>query len=242
MVDGAALNPDTDVGGDLSDKPSPPATPRVRSSLIGGGGDQDRRHSPGYSRFVSMMKYLLPALSGVLVIMVVAWPYLRSKDTMFRIGFAALKSGDKDDPAMLNPRFLSTDKGSQLFSITADLAKNLLNAKAEVELETPKADIALKDGTWLAVTAETGIFAREAKTLSLVGSVNIFHDSGYEFNTSKARIDLSKGIAEGTEPVEGHGPFGSLSAEGFRIKDKGRTIEFSGKSRLIMFPGAGNNK
>jgi len=222
------------------DETSP--VPRTRSALIGGGDRAERRHSPGYSRFVSMMKYLLPTLAGVLIIMVVAWPYLQSKDTLFRIGFAALKSGDKEDPAMLNPRYLSTDKGSQIFSVTADLAKNLLNGKAEVELETPNADIALKDGTWLAITAETGVFNREAKTLDLVGSVNMFHDSGYEFNTSKAQVDLSKGIAEGSKRIEGHGPFGSLSAEGFRIKDKGRTIEFTGKSRLVMFPGAGNGK
>ncbi|MEE8393295.1 MAG: LPS export ABC transporter periplasmic protein LptC [Rhodospirillales bacterium] len=198
-----------------------------------------RRHSPGYSRFVSMMKYLLPMVAAVLVIMVVAWPYLSAKDTHFRIGFSSLKPGDREDPAMINPRYLTTDKSSQLFSITADLAKNLLNGNAEVELEMPKADIILEDGTWLVLTAETGIFGRESKTLDLLGDVNLFHDSGYEFNTSKVSVDLAKGIAEGNEQVKGQGPFGSLTAEGFRLKDKGKTIEFTGKSKLVMFPGVG---
>lgn len=231
------MNPNINVGKPPRDQAAKPAADSRRSIFI--GARTRRRHSPGYSRFVSMMKYLLPTLAAVLIAMVIVWPYLQSKDTLFRIGFAALKSEGGNGPAMINPRYLSTDKGSQLFSITADLAKNLLNSNAKVELEMPKADIALKDGTWLAITAKTGTFSRQAKILELTGAVNLFHDSGYEFNTSKARIDLSKGTAEGNKKIEGHGPFGSLTAEGFQIKDKGRIFEFIGKSKLIMFPGVG---
>lgn len=197
------------------------------------------RLSPWHSRFVSMMKFLLPLAAALLIALVVLWPYLQSTDTRFRLGFTALRTGESESPEMVNPRYMGTDSNDQLFSITADLAKNLLKDDSAVELEMPKADIILTDGSWLVLTAETGIYVRDTKTLDLVGAVNLFHDSGYEFSTSKAHVDLAAGIASGEEPVKGQGPFGNLQAEGFRLLDRGRTIHFTGKSRLVLYPGIG---
>ncbi len=132
---------------------------------------------------------------------------------------------------------MGIDKNAQPFSITADLAKNLAKGTATVELEMPKADMTLDDGTWLVLTADTGIYSRETRTLELVGAVNLFHDSGYEIRTAKARIDFVQGAAAGTDPVRGHGPFGELVAEGFDLKNKGKIIRFTGKSTLVLFPG-----
>jgi lipopolysaccharide export system protein LptC len=188
-----------------------------------------------------MMKFILPAVALVLVVLVVAWPHLQSRDNTFRIGFAALKARETEDPAMVNARYLGTDKNNRLFSVTADLAKNVMSARNAVELEMPKADITLEDGSWLVLTAETGVYRRERKTLELSGAVNLFHDSGYEFRTNKAGIDLAEGSASGSEPVRGHGPFGELQAEGFRLVDKGRTIVFTGKAKLTLYQGIGKS-
>ena len=106
----------------------------------------------------------------------------------------------------------------------------------------PKADITTKDGTWLVLTAENGIYAREAKTLKLDGKVNLFHDHGYEFRTDRAQIDLAAGTATGNDPVEGQGAFGHLTATGFQLTNKGRTIQFRGKSKLTFYPGTSGPK
>ncbi len=199
-----------------------------------------RHQGAGYSRFVVLMKLLLPTVALVLIGLVVVWPYLQTTDSRFRIGFSALKARESENPAMVNARYVGTDKSSKPFSITADLAKNLLTGTAEIELEMPKADVTLEDNTWLVVTAETGIYNRKTETLDLVGAVNLFHDSGYEIRTDKALIALEKGIAVGTAPVAGHGPFGNLTSEGFRLEDKGKLIVFTGKAKLILYPKAGN--
>lgn len=191
----------------------------------------------GYSRFVALMKVLLPVAALLLIVLVVAWPYLKLNDTRFSIGFSALKVGNVEDPAMINPRYLGTDSEKQTYSITADIAKNLLNADKSIELEMPKADISLDDGTWLVVTAKSGTYVRQKETLTLNDQVNIFHDSGYEFRTQSADIELTRGIASGSVPIEGQGPFGRLKAEGFRIVDKGKTIYFTGKTKLTIYPG-----
>lgn len=193
-----------------------------------------------YSGFVQVAKVMLPVAAVGLIALVVLWPHLRTEDLRFRIGFAAIKSNVDGDPNLLNPRYVGTDDDNQPYAVTADIAKKLDGEGLDVRigLELPKADITLKDGTWLVLTAENGIYTRRVKTLDLAGSVNLFHDSGYEFRTEKAVVDLSQGLAHGDQPVKGQGPFGTLQAEGFRLLDKGRTILFTGKSKMVLQPGA----
>ena len=210
-----------------------------RTAQAGGGTREIGHPVRTYSRFVTMMKVLLPVIALALIVLVVAWPYLKINDTRFNIGFTALKVGNVEDPAMINPRFQGADKDRQPFSITADIAKNLLKGGKSVELEMPKADISLEDGSWLVLTAKSGVYVRQDETLTLNDQVNLFHDSGYEFRTESAVIDLTKGTASGRVSVTGQGPFGNLKAEGFHLVDKGKTIYFIGKSKLTIYPYAG---
>ena len=219
-------------------------TPEERTASLHatGIGRADARHGrpvAQYSRFVTLMKFLLPGMALILIILVVVWPYMKLKDSRFNIGFTALKVGNVENPAMINPRFSGSDEDRQTFSITADIARNLLSTERSVELEMPKADIALEDGSWLVVAAKSGVYVRQSETLTLSESVNLFHDSGYEFRTESADIMLTKGRASGNSPIEGQGPFGHLEAQGFRLFNEGKTIYFTGKSKLTVYPGTG---
>ena len=106
-----------------------------------------------------------------------------------------------------------------------------------MDLEFPKADLTLQGGAWLALAAETGVFLKSSQTLDLAGKVNLFHDRGYEIRTERARIDLKQGTASGDVAVTGQGPFGTLQSEGFQLLNQGRRILFTGKARLVLFPG-----
>lgn len=198
-----------------------------------------RNFSVRYSRFVSLMKFLLPAVAAVLIGLVALWPHLQPQDSRFRIGFSGLKAREAEDPSMVNARYIGTDNGGQPYSITSDLAKNLVEGTNSVELEMPKADITLDDGSWLVMTADTGIYTGSTKKLKLMGAVNLFHDSGYEFHTEEMDIDLEKGIASSDQPVQGQGPFGEIEAEGFLLEDKGKVITFTGKAKMVLYPGLG---
>ena len=190
-----------------------------------------------YSLFVYRMKVFLPVVAIFLVLLIFAWPFLQSEDLQFRLNFAALSANQNEEPSMIKPRFLGIDKENLAYSITADLARNLTFGTPSVELEMPKADIALDDGTWLVLTAKNGVFQEAKNTLGLTGSVNLFHDSGYEFQTKKAEIDLKNGLAWGEEAVQGQGSFGELQGQGFNMQDKGKIIVFTGKSKLTIYPG-----
>lgn len=204
-----------------------------------------RRLSRSYSRFVGAMKVLLPMGALVLIALVVAWPYLENSDGKFRIGFSTLVSTEAESPNMVNPRLVGTDSSDQPFSLTADLALNVRLQKdfwengTPVELEMPKADLTLEDGSWLVLTANSGLLTPAEKTLELFGEVTMFHDLGFELRTSQAVIDLEAGAALSDRPTEGQGPFGTLNAEGMQLTDKGRNILFTGKARMLLYPNAG---
>jgi lipopolysaccharide export system protein LptC len=107
-----------------------------------------------------------------------------------------------------------------------------------VTLELPKADITLQDGAWLALTARSGEYRKDAQVLDLTGSVNLYHDKGFELRTEAARIHLDLGMAEGAHPVQGQGNLGTIQAEGFKVLDRGARIFFLGRSHLVIEPQA----
>ena len=211
-------------GADLGAPMDPPGRGRIKRM---------RNHS----RFVSAMKVALPVLAMVLVTLIFVWPKLQASDNRFQVGFAAIKAHEAGNPSMMNPRYVGLDDRQQPFTVTADLARNVMQTDRPVELEVPKADLSQADGSWVVLTAQTGSYAREQRQLDLEGDVNLFHDSGYEFKTASVRIDLATGTAHGTVPVAGQGPFGDLRAEGFHLDKGKRVINFTGRARVIMYAG-----
>jgi len=193
-----------------------------------------------HSRFVSFMKLVLPLAALTLIILVLVWPQLGSDDVRFQIGFSALKSNVETEPSMTNPRFYGADSENRPYSVTADLARALSKNGAVVKLQVPKADISLKDGTWLVLTAQSGIYKRDTQNLELDGAVNLFHDSGYEFRAPTAVVDMKAGKVSSDKPVEGQGGFGNIWAQGFYLYNRGRTIYFTGKTRLVLSPTVGD--
>jgi lipopolysaccharide export system protein LptC len=110
-------------------------------------------------------------------------------------------------------------------------------AKADIiNLQKLIADMTMKDGAWVAVTADDGVFHRDAGTVDLSGNVTLFHDTGLSFETDAATVDLKNDWARGDQPVEGQNADGQLASQGFEIKDDGRTILFTGRAYLKLFP------
>jgi len=191
----------------------------------------------GYSLFVGTLKVVLPALAVALILLVVVWPQLVPEDSRFRVGLSDLAPDSAGKLTMVNPRFQGVDAQDRPFSVVAQTATQEKSGADVVELDQPKADITLKDGAWLALTADHGTFDRASQTLHLDGHVSLFHDRGFEMRTETAHVDLKAGTARSDTPVAGQGPAGHLEAEGFRLEDKGGTIVFTGKSKLTLYDG-----
>ena len=103
-------------------------------------------------------------------------------------------------------------------------------------LNSPEADFTTGAGAWVAVSASSGKFAREAQQVDLLGNVSFYHDSGYQFQTSAATVDFGEAIAWGTSPVTAKGVWADMEAAGFRISRDENRLEFAGPARLVLFP------
>jgi len=191
-----------------------------------------------YSHFVGLMKFGLPAAAAAMIALIALWPHLNFDDD-FRIGFlSALKVRDLENLTLVRARYLGTDEKNRPYTVTAEMATQD-NPKSDlITLSVPAADITLEDGTWVALTAKTGELHQNSRSLDLIGQVSIFHDEGYSFRTESVRIDLAAGSAIGEEEIIGYGPMGRIEASGIQVLDKGRRVVFTGKTKLIILPGA----
>ncbi len=209
---------------------------RRRRLDIGHRVRQRRATSFRPSRFVMTLKFLLPAAAVAILSLVVLWPRLQETEDPFRLDVTAIGPTGNAKPQVLNPRLTGVDENSQPFQITADIGSTVIaeDGREIYHLEQPKADISMDDGTWMALMASDGIFEPDEKILTLRNGVSLFHDSGAQFVTETARIDMDDRSAFGDDQVEGHGPFGELTSEGFRVVNGGGTIIFTGKARLVL--------
>ncbi len=194
------------------------------------------RLSGRYSRFVGLMKWLLPLSAVALALLVVVWPYFNEQQRGLPLSFAAIETSVNNKLFMTNARFLGSDDRNQPYTITADSVVQAAGDSDMVQFIRPKADIQLDDGSWLALTAARGALRRSDETLTLDGGVDVFSDAGYEFRTAQIEVDLRSKVARGDQPVEGQGPLGVLSATGFTLDRNGRTIRFSGRVKLVLYP------
>jgi lipopolysaccharide export system protein LptC len=136
---------------------------------------------------------------------------------------AADNDGDGDDAAAPAP-------------LPAPAADADADADSVINLEKLVADMTMNDGAWVAVTADNGIFHRDAGTVDLSGNVTLFHDNGLTFETDAATVDLKNDWARGDQPVEGQNADGQLAAQGFEVRDDGKTVLFTGRAYVKLYP------
>ena len=207
-----------------------PAGPRVRPRR-GPIGETKR-----YTRFVGLMRLLLPISAIVLATTVVVWPYFNVTDTGTVVDIATLNLPSEDRPTMANARFLGTDNKGQPFTVTAATAWQEQGYDELIYMEDLQGDMMLDSGMWATIYADRGIYDQVGQLLVVESNVNVFTDEGYELHSDYALIDLDQGIAEGHMPMNGQGPAGLIDAQGFRITDNGDKLFFEGRVYLTLYP------
>jgi lipopolysaccharide export system protein LptC len=191
-----------------------------------------------YSRFVALAKRLFPAIAVSLIVLVAAWPRIEEAIEHVHLNLPRIDLREARDLRMVQAHYSGIDRQQRPFVITADVARQNPGANDIIALEGPKGDMTTLTGSWFEITSHTGLYQPQAQLLDLFGEVQLFQDKGNEFRTESAHIDMGNGTAEGHQAIEGQGPFGHVTGEGFRILDRGDTIIFTGRSHLELIPHA----
>jgi len=187
-----------------------------------------------YSRRVVLLKRVLPAVGLGLLLLVAAWPRLERLLDDVRFAFPLIDRRDARELRMINPRYAGIDRLNRPYVLTAAVGRRMPERGDLMSLDRPRGQIIVHGGARVVMTATTGVYQSQPRLLDLYGDVTLTHENGTRFITRAAHLDLAAETAGGQEPVAGQGPSGDITAEGFRIVDKGDTIVFTGRSHLLL--------
>jgi lipopolysaccharide export system protein LptC len=194
---------------------------------------------PRDGRWARIAKFVLPLIALAVGGLIFVWSRVNLEVARLQISDTELAPQEIDSITMENARFAGVDANNWAFNITATRAVQSIGDSNHIDLEQPKADFVLDSGSHMTIRSDAGGLQRNTQILELAGEVSLFQDRGYEFRTSKARIDLNQRTATGDSPIEGHGPQGEIQAEGFQIDDDGTHVIFLGRSRMFFHPQPG---
>ena len=187
----------------------------------------------GYSRYVSLMKFILPlGIIGSLGF-TFGWPYLTSLGTQ-DVVVVDTSLPEVQENRMVHPHYVSTDEKGKPFHVDADWAKKTSDGLAD--LTNPSGAITMEKDQTLNLTAKEGHYDSKGKSLDLEGAVTLTSTDGYNVQTENAHITLENKVIEGDSPIEGEGPAGKMRGQkGFKIEnlpEGKKKITLKGPSRI----------
>lgn len=233
--------------------PGPPVSTPDAAPGLGGMRKIAPRRDPAASQFrrkgrrgasVRLLKIALPLVVFVSLGYVTYW-WLQSRGNI--VDPTLIQSVPPDDAGkaevtVQDVKYDGKDAKGRPFSITADSASHVDGDDRHISLKKPLADIVMASGAYVALMANDGLLDRDADIITLNGDVTLFHDNGLSFQTDSATINLKDKTAEGDDVVEGQNGDGELISQGFRVRDDGDTIEFTGKAYMKIYPKQKNQE
>jgi lipopolysaccharide export system protein LptC len=198
------------------------------------------RLSSRYSRFVDLMRILLPAVAAALIAVVALWPHLTGGYGSLIIPMLRNAEIDGIDAMrMRHPRYVGQTSHAEPYAVTAEEALVDPAAPELIRLDRLAASITTVSRREVRLVALSGLYDREQEELDLAGGVELTTSDGYRFATETAKIDLRQGRVVGRTPIAGSGPAGDLAAGRFEIREGGDVLFFAGRVKVTVLPGAG---
>ncbi len=208
-----------------------------RLALLDRDGDAATGSVRSYTRFIKIMRLILPLLAGVIVVIVLSWP--RMEKTIQPVEQDDLgKPGAIAQNELINPRFESADQNNNPYVITASRAFQSAQDPEVLLLEDPQGTLT-GTGQSFTLTAQNGVYRQKAGKLTLDGQVVLRDGGGYEAVTARLMLDTREKRAWSDQPVSVAGPAGTLDATGMKLEEAQGLLIFTGPARLVLTQGMG---
>ena len=222
--------------------PVPGDKPKHRSGIAASYRAREWRISPRatlisarrYSVFVKFMKGALPMAALALAVLVLVYVLQPRETGRMALTFERLGRVE-GDLAMVNPRLSGTDNDGLPFMVSAASAVQEERGSDRVRLEGVVADISLKDGVALHVTATKGVVDTKRHLLDVSGGIHVTSQDGYDARTASAKADLKAGTLHGESHIEAQAKFGRITADSFALNRQSRQLRFSGNVQMLLY-------
>lgn len=192
-----------------------------------------RKAGKAYTRFVRVMRYILPLVAIALTVVIILWEDMGaqvSRGEQARL----MPEVEEARGELLKPQFDSTDTQGRPYTVSADRAVLDQANPTAMNLESPHAVIHMDDDASIEGQAQSGVYEQEAGRLFLQGAVELKHSVGYRLQSDELRIDLKAGQAFSDLPVTVEGDMGRIDASGLEADNGRGLLVFKGPAKLIL--------
>lgn len=198
-------------------------------------GDEVYGAARRHSGLVRWLKIVLPALAIASVVAFVLAIKVVTSDIgeLFTLAGVAM---DTESLVMEKPH-LSGFKGTEhSYEVHAERAvQDLANPKI-VRLEEIAAEFGLSSDVKVSLGATGGVFDGDDETLALQDGITVSSNNGYAAKLESATINFGDGSLRSEMPVEISATEGLIRSRKLSIRDRGKTVVFSGGVSLTYAP------
>lgn len=199
-------------------------------------GERPTKVSHGYTKFIRSMRIVLPLAAVAMTVIVLTWEDAgRRVEPLKKEEIAPTAENIQNE--LLKPVFNSVDDKNQPFSVTADRATQDRVNPDILNLEQPKAELAMSDGAKINADAARGIYQQKEQKLNLEGAVHLKHSDGYTLTSEELRVDLVTQKAFSGLDVHVEGPAGTIHSTGLEGDAATGNLVFTGPAKVVLNSG-----
>jgi lipopolysaccharide export system protein LptC len=186
---------------------------------------QDFRRWKRRSRLIRVLRIALPGAIALILAAMVGFVVQNA------VAGARAPENDPDAPIQLvNPRFVGRDDKGRAYVLTAVTATRDPKEYQRVVLDQPSLIFDEEGDQPLRITARSGVFHEERRTLNLDGGVKL-NGGDLNFDTASSIFDTATGELKGSGQIQGSGALGEIIAKSYGVYDKGDRMVFKGGVR-----------
>lgn len=172
------------------------------------------------SAVIRVLRWLLPALMGALVIALAGYFTLSSIQAPNQ-----LPKVTQTEIKLVGARFMGRMADGRSFLIGAGSAKRSDTLMQEVILTDPILNLGGETGAPARMTAKQGVYDEKTRILRLTGDVRIDNGKGQRIATNDSIIDTRTGKISGQKGISGDGPLGQVQSNAYEVdRETGRVI------------------
>lgn len=199
-------------------------------------GDRAYRQALHHSTRVRRLKIFLPLAALAITVIFAGVSFVRSLlPDEIQIESAKIEDGKV---VMAKPAISGRNSEGVSYSLRAERALQDLKNPNMITLDTISAALPINEKVIAKVEAQGGTFDRAANFLTLDKPFTLNLSSGIDAQFDSARLDITGGTMETSDKVAIQTKGASIVANSLNMKDKGKTMIFSGDVRLNLDPAS----